>query len=249
MRRLLNLINKMESNLFLENLSRRDFLTASALTGLSLFGLNELKAQATNSKTKKQKTPEDYGIKMFSEYDVGSFLCTEILDDPKLKGLDCFKGINKGLTFRLNEEGELKVFQGPVYEEKDSLYLVIYNPERKNHRLGFNISRVIEESGIKFIDEKAYEVKLKRGKIVERRPLDSEFEKEGLFYDLYMKKMDVILATDSEEAIRKGPFELNGTHRAFQLGKLGIGDYSATLETHKGDGTDGCIPLFHFKIW
>ena len=35
--------------------------------------------------------------------------------------------INKGLTFRLDEEGELQVDHGPVYGKNEPLYLVIYN--------------------------------------------------------------------------------------------------------------------------
>ncbi len=199
----------------------------------------------------KEKTPEHYGIEMSPGYNIGSFLCTEISQNSKSKGLDGFKGINKGLTFRLDEEGELKVVGDPTYEENDTLYLVIYNPERKNHKFGLNITQVIEESGVKFIDDKPYEVKFKRGKLIEKKPVDYEFKETDLFYDLYKKKIDVVIGTKSEVRVRKGPFELKGNHKAFQLEKLGVGTYSAVLEVYEGneaDEADGCIPISEFRI-
>lgn len=241
------LTNKMESNLYSENLSRRDFLTVGGLIGLSLFGLRGLEGQVTEIRP-KQKTPKDYGIEMNEHYGVGLFLCNGYKKNPK--ELEDFRGINKGLTLRLNDRGKLETIKEPTYKKDEALYLVVYNPERRNHKnLGIYVSEIVEEKGIKFINGKPYEVKINRGKIIERKPFTEEYSEDELFYDLFKEREDIILPEKFEEKLRKGPFELNRNHSVFSLDNIGSGNYNAIIEIYKDGKGDACLaPSLDFKI-
>ena len=220
-----------------EKTSRRDFLRDSLVGAVAILSpLTGLEAQLVDIKP-KEKTPEDYGIEMNTYYNVGLFLCNghdkkKKLSELKLKD---FKGINKGLTFKLNEEGELENVGCSTYKKDEPLYLVIYNPKKEDHRLGINVSEVIGEEGVKFIDGKPYHVKIRRGKIVEQKPFTSKVEREDLFYDLFRREQGIILPSEFETHTKKGPFKLERSHKIFLLGKLTPGVYNSSLELYKGN--------------
>lgn len=216
-----------------QKLSRREMIRGIAGLVLASPILAGLEAQVIETKT-KQKTPEDYRIKIDEYYGTGLFLCTEILDEPKLEGLECFRGINRGLK---SPKGEWHRNE-PIYRKDEKFYLVVYNPDGKNHKLILDLSRVIEEEGIKFIDEKPYKVKIRKGKIVEKKLDTDEPPKEGdIFYEMFQRKLDILHPTEFEEVAKKGPFELKGNHRAFSVEKLSPGLYNARYREYLGENS------------
>lgn len=230
-----------------EKITRRNFLTASALAGASLFGLNGLEAQIVETELLRKNKEEDTGsivligkdhkaiiVGMNYHYHVGLFLCNG-WNSKNYKSviLEDFIGVNKGAKI-----AEIGIVREASYKKDENLNLVIYNPERKNHKnLGIYVSEVVEEEGIKFIDGKPYEVKLRKGKIIERKPFIHTTEKnlEGNpFYELFREKLDILHPSKFEEVIRKGPFELNGNHKSLNL-KLKPGTYNTLLELYEGN--------------
>jgi len=235
-----------------ERLSRRNFLKAGALMTAGFLGLSELEAQVVESDSLR-KTPEDYGIQM-NDYNLGLFLCNGWNSrKSEAVNLEDFRGINKGA-----EVSEIEKVKGmtkePVYKRDEELYLVIYNPKRKVHdNIGIYVSEVIEEEGIKFIDGKAYEVKIKRGKIIDKKPLTKVVERnvqdDDLFYESFRRGIDMLKQTKFEEVARKGPLNLDGNHRAFSISKLKLGHYHASIEVYENGRVIGSTPTsLYFKI-
>jgi len=237
-----------------EILSRRNFLRTGALMTASFLSLKGLEAQVVESDS-SEKTPEDYGIKV-NNYGLGLFLCNG-WNSRKYGAvnLEDFRGINKGAEVSEIEVGKVKVMtKEPVYKRDEELYLVIYNPKRKTHdNIGIYVSEVIEEEGIKFIDGKAYEVKIKRGKMIDKKPLTKVFERnvqdDDIFYESFRRGVDMLKQTKFEEVARKGPLNLDGNHRAFSISKLKPGHYHASIEVYENRRVIGSTPTsLYFKI-
>ena len=236
-----------------QKLSRREMIRGIAGLVLASPILTRLESKVAYAETPK-KTLEDYGISMNEFYGVGLFSCTEILDKPELEGLECFKNINKGAKFL-----KRKAFEIPTYKKDEDFYLVVYNPKGDNPKgdnpkLTLNLSRIVELEGIKFIDGKPYEVKIRRGKIVEKKQFTSIVEKnvqdDDPFYEFFQRKLDILNPTEFEQVAKKGSFELNGMHRAFLVKKLSPGIYSSSLISYEGKEVRGTMAdaEAYFKI-
>lgn len=84
------------------------------------------------------------GIMVNPDFNIGLFLCRGInskdFRESDSYGLDDFKDINRNGRL-VSENGIISYLDYPIYNKDEELFVVVYNPERKNHRLELDIIR------------------------------------------------------------------------------------------------------------